>query len=377
MNSHVEITVADTGIGIKPEFLPHVFDRFRQADSSTTRTARAWAWGSRSSSTWSSSTGGRCRSTSPGEGQGATFSLQIPLTVVHRKTAARRTHPPQGHRRHRHRFQAVGPFGCDRAGDRRSGGCARSDSAGPGGMRREGHHGRHGRRGPQGGRNRTARRPGERHRHAGRRRIRAPEKGAGARACQGRAACLRSPSPPLPAPRTAHGHCEPASWSMSRSPSSPPSSSPRWQASSGEPASYRLGSEAARHDSAAPSPRRVVTDCRERRPRAVNARPSRRQSAARSAITRCPGQAGRLPAPPAWSSRPAGCGPAASLSRSARGNGRTTASLRRTVSDRAGAPSSADRTRGSAAGGRSTARPPRARAGPSKPGRASRCRGRR
>lgn len=37
VNSHVEITVADTGQGIKPEFLPYVFDRFSQYDASTTR----------------------------------------------------------------------------------------------------------------------------------------------------------------------------------------------------------------------------------------------------------------------------------------------------------------------------------------------------
>jgi len=37
-DSHVELSVADTGSGISPEFLPHVFDRFRQADSSITRT---------------------------------------------------------------------------------------------------------------------------------------------------------------------------------------------------------------------------------------------------------------------------------------------------------------------------------------------------
>ncbi len=37
INSHVEIVVKDTGVGIKPDFLPHVFDRFRQADGSTTR----------------------------------------------------------------------------------------------------------------------------------------------------------------------------------------------------------------------------------------------------------------------------------------------------------------------------------------------------
>src|SRR5262245_56327597 len=37
VNSHVEVTVTDTGQGIAPDFLPHVFDRFRQADASTTR----------------------------------------------------------------------------------------------------------------------------------------------------------------------------------------------------------------------------------------------------------------------------------------------------------------------------------------------------
>ncbi|HXF16573.1 MAG TPA: PAS domain-containing protein, partial [Burkholderiales bacterium] len=37
VNSHIEISVADTGIGIKPEFLPYVFERFRQADATTTR----------------------------------------------------------------------------------------------------------------------------------------------------------------------------------------------------------------------------------------------------------------------------------------------------------------------------------------------------
>src|SRR4051812_23916263 len=37
VESHVQLSVSDNGIGIKPEFLPHVFDRFSQADGSTTR----------------------------------------------------------------------------------------------------------------------------------------------------------------------------------------------------------------------------------------------------------------------------------------------------------------------------------------------------
>ena len=37
VNSHLEVSVIDSGDGIKPEFLPHVFDRFRQADPSITR----------------------------------------------------------------------------------------------------------------------------------------------------------------------------------------------------------------------------------------------------------------------------------------------------------------------------------------------------
>ena len=59
IDSHVEVSVNDTGEGIGPEFLPHVFDRFRQADATTTRRTADWAWGWPSSSSSSSCTAGR------------------------------------------------------------------------------------------------------------------------------------------------------------------------------------------------------------------------------------------------------------------------------------------------------------------------------
>jgi PAS domain S-box-containing protein len=83
VNSHVEISVIDSGIGIDPDFLPHVFDRFRQADASTTRRHGGLGLGLAIVKQLVEMHGGGIRAKSPGEGQGATFTLMLPITVVH------------------------------------------------------------------------------------------------------------------------------------------------------------------------------------------------------------------------------------------------------------------------------------------------------
>ncbi len=97
VNSHVEITVSDSGQGIRPEFLPHVFDRFRQADSSTTRRHGGLGLGLAIVKHLVELHGGTVRAKSPGEGQGATFVVHLPLTVVHGDNApGHRVHPQSG-----------------------------------------------------------------------------------------------------------------------------------------------------------------------------------------------------------------------------------------------------------------------------------------
>src|SRR6202000_1916441 len=82
INSHIEITVTDTGQGITPEFLPHVFDRFRQADASTTREQGGLGLGLAICKQLVELHGGQIHAKSPGEGEGATFSVVLPLAVA-------------------------------------------------------------------------------------------------------------------------------------------------------------------------------------------------------------------------------------------------------------------------------------------------------
>ena len=75
---HVELRVTDNGIGITPEFLPHVFDRFRQADSSTTRTHGGLGLGLAIARELIELHGGTIRAESAGAGAGATFVVSLP-----------------------------------------------------------------------------------------------------------------------------------------------------------------------------------------------------------------------------------------------------------------------------------------------------------
>ena len=81
VNAHVEVKVSDTGIGISREFLPHVFDRFRQADSSTTRSHGGLGLGLAIVRHLVELHGGTVAADSAGPGQGATFTVLLPIIV--------------------------------------------------------------------------------------------------------------------------------------------------------------------------------------------------------------------------------------------------------------------------------------------------------
>src|SRR5262249_53536187 len=76
---HVTITVADTGEGIAAEFLPYVFDRFRQADDSTTRRHGGLGLGLAIARHLVERLGGTIAARSPGRDQGATIVVSLPL----------------------------------------------------------------------------------------------------------------------------------------------------------------------------------------------------------------------------------------------------------------------------------------------------------
>jgi signal transduction histidine kinase/PleD family two-component response regulator len=85
VNSHVELTVSDNGEGIAPEFLPYVFDRFRQADQTTTRSFGGLGLGLSIVKNLVELHGGTVRVKSAGKGQGTSFIVELPLSL-HRRS---------------------------------------------------------------------------------------------------------------------------------------------------------------------------------------------------------------------------------------------------------------------------------------------------
>ena len=78
-DSDVAVLVSDTGAGISAEFLPRLFERFSQADSSSTRKYGGLGLGLSISKSLVELHGGHISATSGGEGQGATFTVRLPL----------------------------------------------------------------------------------------------------------------------------------------------------------------------------------------------------------------------------------------------------------------------------------------------------------
>jgi CheY-like chemotaxis protein len=82
VDSHVEVIVSDTGRGIRPEFLPQVFDRFRQADQTTTRKEGGLGLGLSIARQLVEMHGGTVHVESEGEGRGASFTVKLPRLVT-------------------------------------------------------------------------------------------------------------------------------------------------------------------------------------------------------------------------------------------------------------------------------------------------------
>jgi translation initiation factor IF-1 len=82
-----ELKISDTGIGIAPSFLPHVFERFRQGDAGTTRERGGLGLGLAIARQLVDMHGGSITAASPGLGAGTTFTVKLPLVSSQRETA--------------------------------------------------------------------------------------------------------------------------------------------------------------------------------------------------------------------------------------------------------------------------------------------------
>jgi len=102
-DSHVEIVVADTGAGIHPSFLPHVFQPFRQQDASATRKHGGLGLGLAIVKHLVELHGGNIEARSDGEGTGATFIVRLPISPMRTPTLFPQANPlDRSNERHAH-----------------------------------------------------------------------------------------------------------------------------------------------------------------------------------------------------------------------------------------------------------------------------------
>ena len=121
VDSHVEVAVSDTGIGIAPEFLPHVFERFRQADAGIARERGGLGLGLSIARQLIEMHGGTIEVSSGGVDQGTTFRVKIPVMIVHPvRDDGSRVHPRSEERTEERRSGFERAL---RARGRRRGGC--------------------------------------------------------------------------------------------------------------------------------------------------------------------------------------------------------------------------------------------------------------
>ena len=90
INENIELMVSDTGIGLKPEFLPHIFERLSQADNSASRVHGGLGIGLSLVKSLVELHGGLVTANSPGEGKGSVFTVTLP------KSGADPTQDPGG-----------------------------------------------------------------------------------------------------------------------------------------------------------------------------------------------------------------------------------------------------------------------------------------
>jgi PAS domain S-box-containing protein len=96
LDSHVEVTVSDTGMGIAPEFLPHVFERFRQADPGISREFGGLGLGLAITRHLVELQGGLVSASSEGRGKGTTFRVELPVMPKARLEATEPAPPVPG-----------------------------------------------------------------------------------------------------------------------------------------------------------------------------------------------------------------------------------------------------------------------------------------